>query len=105
MAIPTNNRELYKIYNEGDSLAAFVRDQNLVKNADQHTCYCGSSMTNSTRRRTLKDGTIKLSPVRRCIDTLCCNQLSILKSAFFSYTDILGRPNSKIEIKTILEMV
>ncbi|CAF4654921.1 unnamed protein product, partial [Didymodactylos carnosus] len=33
------------------------------------------------------------------------NQLSVRKNTFFAFTDALGRPNSKLDIRTILELI
>lgn len=56
-------------------------------------------------KKPLQDGTIKLYPVMWCINKLCYNQLSICKATFLSDTDILGHPNSKLEIKTTFKMI
>ncbi|CAF1492445.1 unnamed protein product, partial [Didymodactylos carnosus] len=105
MAIPTDNREFYKILNDDDLLSQFVRDQNLAQKSDEHTCHCGSPMADGTRKKTLKDGTVKIYPTMRCTNRQCRNQLSVRKNTFFAFTDALGRPNSKLDIRTILELI
>ncbi|CAF2779388.1 unnamed protein product [Rotaria sp. Silwood2] len=103
--IPTNNRQFYKILNDEDLLSTFLREQNLIKRANQRTCHCGSLMIDSCRKKKLKDGTIKNYPILRCINRDCRNQLSVRKDTFFSYTDLLGRPNCKLDISTIFEII
>jgi hypothetical protein len=51
IAIPKNNRQFYKILNNEDSLAQFLREQNLIKRSDQQTCHCGSLMSDSSRKK------------------------------------------------------
>ncbi|CAF3700217.1 unnamed protein product [Rotaria socialis] len=41
----------------------------------------------------------------RCVNRDCRNQISARKNTFFSYTDVLGRPNCKLDISTIFEMI
>ncbi|CAF4242456.1 unnamed protein product [Rotaria sordida] len=105
MDIPTNNRQFYKILNDDDLLYQLIRDQNLAKKSDDHTCHCGSSMTDGTRKKKLRDGTTKIYPTMRCTNKLCRNQLSVRKNTFFSFTDSLDRPNSKLDIRTIMELI
>ncbi|CAF1522326.1 unnamed protein product, partial [Didymodactylos carnosus] len=75
MAIPTDNREFYKILNDDDLLSQFVCDQNLAQKSEEHTCYCGSPMVDGTRKKTLKDGTVKIYPTMRCTNRQCRNQV------------------------------
>ena len=105
MAFPTSNREFYKIINDDNLLAEFVREQNLARRSDQQFCHCGSVMSDGSRKKKLKDGTVKIYPTMRCTNRDCRNQLSVRKNTFFSYTDVLGRPNCKLDMQTILEMI
>ncbi|CAF1131318.1 unnamed protein product [Didymodactylos carnosus] len=62
-------------------------------------------MADGTRKKTLKDGTVKIYPTMRCTNRQCRNQLSVRKNTFFAFIDALGRPNSKLDIRTILELI
>ena len=105
MDIPDDNRQFYKILNDDDLLSQFIRDQNLAKRSDDHTCHCGSSMVDGTRKKKLRDGTTKIYPTMRCTNKLCRNQLSVRKNTFFSFADSSDRPNSKLDIRTIMEII
>ncbi|CAF1438954.1 unnamed protein product [Didymodactylos carnosus] len=105
MAIPTDNREFYKILNDDNLLSEFVRDQSFAQKSEDHTCHCGSSMVDGARKKKLKDGTVKVYPTIRCTNRQCRNQLSVRKNTFFSFTDALDRPNSKLDIRTILKLI
>ncbi|CAF1268890.1 unnamed protein product [Didymodactylos carnosus] len=98
MAIPADNREFYNIINDDNLLSEFVRDQNLAQKSEDHTCHCGSS-------KKLKDGTVKVYPTMRCTNRRCRNQLSVRKNTFSSFIDALDRPNSKLDMRTILELI
>jgi hypothetical protein len=37
--------------NDDMLLSNIIRDQNLAKRSDQHTCHCGSSMTDGSRKK------------------------------------------------------
>ena len=60
MDIPRNNREFYRIFNDDKLLSEFVRNRYLVQKSENHFCHCGASMVDGTRKKTLKDGTIKV---------------------------------------------
>ena len=63
MVIPTKNCEFYKIHNDDDLLSQFIREQNLA----QHLCHYGSLIVDGSRKKKLKDDTI------RCINRECRN--------------------------------
>ena len=71
MDIPADNRQFYKILNDDDLLSQFIRDQNLAKKSDDHTCHCASSMVDGTRKKKLRDGTTKIYLTMRCTNKLC----------------------------------
>lgn len=62
-------------------------------------------MVDGTRKKKLRDGTTKIYPTMRCTNKLCRNQLSVRKNTFFSFADSLDRPNSKLDIRTIMEII
>ncbi|CAF2090790.1 unnamed protein product [Rotaria magnacalcarata] len=105
IAIPTSNRQFYKILNDEDLLSQLLREQNLIQRHDQHKCHCGSLMTGGSRKKRLKGGTIKTYPTMRCVNRDCRNQINARKNTFFSYTDVLRRPNCKLDVSTIFEMI
>ena len=91
--------------NDDKLLSQFIHNHNLDQNSNHHKCHCGSPMVDSTRKKTLKDDTIKIYQTILCANRLCRNQLSVRKNTFLSFTDSLGRPNCKLDVRTIMEMI
>ena len=62
MDITADNRQFYQILNDDDLLSQFIRDRNLAKKSDDHTCHCASSIVDGKRKKKLRDGTTKIYP-------------------------------------------
>ena len=95
---PPNNHEFYRVFNDDKLLSEFARHQNLTQKSENHFCHCGASML---QERKHKDGTVKVYPTIRCTNRECRNRLNIRP---FYFTDALGRSNSKLDMRTILEL-
>ena len=89
MAILAVNRGFYKMLNDDKLLSQFTRDHSLAQNSNDHKCHRGSPMVGNTRKKTLKDATIKVYPTMWYDHRLCRNQLNDQKKIHFSHSLIL----------------
>ena len=62
-------------------------------------------MVDGSRKKILKNGTVKVYSTSRCANRGCGSQLNIEKNILFSFTDALSRRNSKLDMRTILELI
>ncbi len=99
--------ELYAIIATEETCVAFLQEHNLLPgDGNLPVCTkCRAATTQVTRRKKLRDGTIREYVSLRCTQRGCQTFQSIRKiNAFFTYTDLNGRCHSNLSLGQILEL-
>ena len=73
-----------EILNDDKWSSELVHNQNLTQESEHHFCHSGAPMLDGRRKKTLKNGTIKVHPIIRWANREYRIQLSIRKNTFFS---------------------